>query len=158
MTSAGGERLRPSTPTVSVVVPVYGNEGSLPPLFDALLAVEQGLAQRGLGLELIFVDDGSPDGSLAPCFARAQAAAARHQGGQAVAELRRRARQQDRPPLRHRRVLHHPRRRPPGPPELILEMADLWLQGSKFVVCVREGREDSLRRVSSPGSTTGWCG
>jgi dolichol-phosphate mannosyltransferase len=30
------------------------------------------------------------------------------------------------------------------PPELILQMADHWLQGSKFVVCVREGREDSL--------------
>ncbi|HET9768118.1 MAG TPA: glycosyltransferase family 2 protein [Thermoanaerobaculia bacterium] len=129
-------------PTVSVVVPVYGNEASLPALFEALLAVEQGLAERGLGLELIFVDDGSPDGSLA-----------------VLRELKRR-----RPATtvvklaRNFGAVHASKtgfRYVTGgcftilaadlqdPPELILQMADLWLQGSKFVVCARQGREDS---------------
>lgn len=135
--------------TVSVVVPVYGNEGSLPPLFEALQEVEKGLAERGLALELIFVDDGSPDGSLA-----------------VLRELKRR-----RPATRVVKLarnfgaVHASKagfRYVTGdcftilaadlqdPPELILRMADLWLQGSKFVVCVRQGREDSpLSRLFS---------
>ena len=60
---AGTEAVR--GPTISVVVPVYCNEESLPLLFDALLGVEASLRERGLALELIFVDDGSLDGSLA---------------------------------------------------------------------------------------------
>ena len=144
--SASGESatplLAPANPVVSIVVPVYGNEGSLPPLFDALLAVERGLADRGLELELIFVDDGSPDGSLA-----------------VLRELKRR-----RPATkvvklaRNFGAVHASKtglRYVTGgcfavlaadlqdPPDLILQMADLWLQGSKFVVCVRQGREDS---------------
>ena len=49
---------------VSVVVPVYFNEQSVPALFDELAGVEQQLDQRDVGLELIFIDDGSTDGSL----------------------------------------------------------------------------------------------
>ncbi|HEV8240592.1 MAG TPA: glycosyltransferase family 2 protein [Thermoanaerobaculia bacterium] len=133
----------PAIPVVSVVVPVYRNEGSLPALFDALLSIERGLADRGLALELIFVDDGSPDGSLA-----------------VLRELKRR-----RPATkvvklsRNFGAVHASKtgfRYVTGgcfcilaadlqdPPELILQMADLWLQGSKFVVCVRQRREDSL--------------
>lgn len=135
--------------TVSVVVPVYGNEGSLVPLFEALQEVEKGLAERGLALELVFVDDGSPDGSIA-----------------VLRELKRR-----RPATRVVKLsrnfgaVHASKtgfRYVTGdcftilaadlqdPPELILQMADLWLQGSKFVVCVRQGREDSgLSRLFS---------
>ena len=50
---------------LSVVVPVYFNEGSLAPLHTELRSVEQELAGLGLELELIFVDDGSGDGSFA---------------------------------------------------------------------------------------------
>src|SRR5437867_3433058 len=49
---------------VSVVVPVYYNEGSLAPLLLELTAVEEQLKQIGMELELIFVDDGSGDHSL----------------------------------------------------------------------------------------------
>src|SRR5258708_31914626 len=49
---------------VSVVVPVYFNEHSLGPLFLELKKVEETLAESGHTLELIFVDDGSGDGSL----------------------------------------------------------------------------------------------
>jgi polyisoprenyl-phosphate glycosyltransferase len=128
--------------TVSVVVPVYGNAGSLPALFDALAGVEKGLHERGLGLEIIFVDDGSPDESLGLL----------------------RAYKSKRPPTkvvklsRNFGAVHASKtgfRYVTGdcflilaadlqdPPELILEMADRWLAGSKFVVCVREGREDA---------------
>ena len=50
---------------LSVVVPVDFNEGSLAPLHDELRMVEQELVGLGVELELIFVDDGSGDGSFA---------------------------------------------------------------------------------------------
>lgn len=49
---------------ISVVVPVYFNESSLPLLFEALEKVEEDLLTRKLSLELIFVDDGSHDNSI----------------------------------------------------------------------------------------------
>ena len=131
-----------STATLSVVVPVYFNEASLPLLFDALLEIEEGLRERGLGLELIFVDDGSRDGSFA-----------------VLREIKKR-----RPATkvvkltRNFGAVHASKtgfRFVTGdcfmilaadlqdPPELILQMADLWRQGAKFVICVREDREDS---------------
>jgi polyisoprenyl-phosphate glycosyltransferase len=47
--------------TYSVVVPVYGNEGTLPALLDRLETLNAGLNGT---LEVVFVVDGSPDGSL----------------------------------------------------------------------------------------------
>ena len=45
----------------SVVVPIYGNRGSLAALVDRLLALDE---SRGGGVEGVFVVDGSPDDSL----------------------------------------------------------------------------------------------
>lgn len=45
---------------ISVVIPVYNEEQSLPPLYEQLRVVLQNL---GLRHEIIFVDDGSTDGS-----------------------------------------------------------------------------------------------
>jgi glycosyltransferase involved in cell wall biosynthesis len=45
---------------ISVVVPVYNEEGNLPVLVPKLVGVLKGL---GLSYEMIFVDDGSSDGS-----------------------------------------------------------------------------------------------
>jgi dolichol-phosphate mannosyltransferase len=45
---------------ISVVVPVYNEEGNLPVLIPKLVEVLKGL---GLSYEMIFVDDGSSDGS-----------------------------------------------------------------------------------------------
>ena len=126
---------------VSVVIPVYFNAEFLEGLFSELLALEKGLGERGLGLELIFVNDGSGDnsGELLRAFKKRRPAtkiitltrnfgamAATKTGldfvtGDAVAAIG--ADLQD-------------------PPALILELADRWLAGSKFVVAARKGRRD----------------
>lgn len=49
-------------PDLSVLVPVYNNVGTLGELIDRLLAV---LEPMGFPFEMLFVDDGSRDGSLA---------------------------------------------------------------------------------------------
>ena len=49
---------------LSIVVPVYYNKDSLAILLQRLLVVEQQLLEKSIGLELIFVDDGSGDDSL----------------------------------------------------------------------------------------------
>lgn len=48
-------------PEVSVVVPVYNEEESLPCLFDSLYAV---MRRTGRAFEIIFINDGSGDGSF----------------------------------------------------------------------------------------------
>jgi len=47
-------------PDLSVVIPVYNEEENLPVLWEELRGVLEGL---GLAVEVIFVDDGSRDGS-----------------------------------------------------------------------------------------------
>ena len=47
---------------LSVVIPLYNEEGNVAPLCDALLAA---LAPTGLGFEIILVNDGSRDGTEA---------------------------------------------------------------------------------------------
>jgi len=126
---------------VSVVVPVYFNEGSLPKLFDELLSLEQTLLERSVGLEMIFVDDGSKDGSLARLLefksrrpdikviklsrnfgaVHCSKTGFRFVTGDAFMILA--ADLQD-------------------PPSLLVEMVDRWLNGAKFVICERLTRED----------------
>ena len=48
-------------PELSVVVPVYNEEDNLPRLYERLIAA---LDPTGLAYEIVFVDDGSRDGSL----------------------------------------------------------------------------------------------
>ncbi len=48
-------------PTISVVIPVYNERENLPVLYSRLSAVLEG---EGLSYEIVFVDDGSRDGSL----------------------------------------------------------------------------------------------
>ncbi len=127
--------------TVSVIVPVYFNEGSLPLLFDELMKVEAQLAEREVALELIFVDDGSGDDSfkvllqlrerrpatkvvkLARNFGAVHASKVglRFQTGDCFMWLA--ADLQD-------------------PPGLIIEMVEKWLNGSKYVIATRASRHD----------------
>lgn len=127
--------------TLSIVIPVYYNEESLPFLYEALVKLEHNLLQRDVALELIFVDDGSGDESFVELMKikrvrpatklvkltrnfgniRAEKTGYRHITGDCFCALS--ADLQD-------------------PPELIEQMVDYWLDGEKFVICVREQRED----------------
>lgn len=127
--------------TVSIIVPVYYNEQSLPHLFSELTRVEQTLAAQDVRFQLIFVDDGSGDGSygvlvgfkktrpdtvivkLARNFGAVQASKTglRYATGDCFLVLA--ADLQD-------------------PPELISTMLDHWRKGAKFVMCVRSKRSD----------------
>jgi glycosyltransferase involved in cell wall biosynthesis len=127
--------------TLSVVIPVYFNAESLPVLFAELKDVEHKLRARGVGLELIFVNDGSGDNSLEELLkikrvrgATKIVSLARNFGsfaalktgfgfvtGDAFVLLT--ADLQD-------------------PPEQVLAMADKWLEGHKFVISARASRDD----------------
>lgn len=130
-------------PTLSVVIPVY-NEPSLQKLLAELDKVRGQLKELGLGLELIFVDDGSDTRDslneliaykeqqsevrilrLARNFGSFQAIKAGfgEVSGECFAMLA--ADLQD-------------------PPELLVEMAKRWQAGAKFVICVRGERDDPL--------------
>jgi polyisoprenyl-phosphate glycosyltransferase len=128
---------------LSIVIPVYYNEGSLPFVFKELQRIESLLAGRGLAMELIFVDDGSGDNSLQRLLAikgerpetkvvkltrnfgavHATKTGVQFVTGDAYVVLA--ADLQD-------------------PPELILEMVDRWLAGSKYVICARIRRGDQI--------------
>jgi dolichol-phosphate mannosyltransferase len=126
---------------LSVVVPVYFNEGSLPHLFGELQAVERQLPGLGMELELIFVDDGSGDGSYAELLKiKAERPATR------VVKL-----------ARNFGAVHASKTGMQfvtgdcflilaadlqDPPALVLDMVRRWQAGAKFVTCVREKRAD----------------
>ena len=128
--------------TVSVVVPVYFNEGSLGELADALAVVETELAALGLALELIFVDDGSGDASL-----QALLAIKHRRPATKVVKLTRNfgAVQASKTGFRFVTgdcflILAADLQ---DPPDLIVRAARMWLAGSKYVLCARSGRQDS---------------
>lgn len=132
-------RRRAVTPRLAVVVPVYGNEGSLSELYRRIVA-----AVDGLGVELVlqFVNDRSPDGSQAVLEALARrdsrvrvmllsrnhgsftaiAAGLAHTADCAAAVILS-ADLQD-------------------PPEMIPQMVAAWRTGAKAVLCARRRRED----------------
>jgi polyisoprenyl-phosphate glycosyltransferase len=128
-------------PTLSIIIPVYYNEESLPFLFDELLKIEKSLLEKSMELELIFVDDGSGDNSIRELLKIKQqrlatrvikltrnfgAVHASKTGFQFVTGdcfLILAADLQD-------------------PPELILEMVEKWQAGAKFVMATRSDRDD----------------
>jgi len=128
---------------ISIVIPVYSNSGSLPDLFKELILLEKKLKKIKLNMELIFVDDGSPDDSykilkqfkktrpnsklikLTRNFGAIHASKCgfKFVTGNCFTLLA--ADLQD-------------------PPVLIFEMAKKWLAGSKFVIYERVTRDDPL--------------
>jgi glycosyltransferase involved in cell wall biosynthesis len=132
-----------ATKMLTVVIPVYYNAGSLAHLFTALKGVERELDARGVGLELVFVNDGSRDSSLEELLkikherpATKIISLTRNFGtvaankigfkfvtGDAFAVLA--ADMQD-------------------PPEQLLPMVEKWLEGRKFVVSARASRKDPV--------------
>lgn len=128
---------------ISIVVPVYNNEGTLFSLFKEVQELEIILLKKNIILELIFVDDGSKDRSweviqkirsqrpstkiakLSRNFGanKCVKAGLQYVTGDAFTALA--ADLQD-------------------PPALIAEMVDLWQEGHRFVVCERKTRKDPL--------------
>lgn len=132
-----------SNKILSVVVPVYFNAESLPHLFDELTKVETQLLERNISLELIFVDDGSKDNSLA-CLLEFKS----KRPATKVVKL-----------TRNFGAVHCSKTGfkfvtgdafmivaadLQDPPHLLLEMTDHWLAGSKFVICERITRDDPI--------------
>lgn len=129
--------------TVTVIIPVYYNADSLPELFRQLLDLERALDERGVGLELIFVNDGSGDTSLRELLSIKRSrpetkviSLARNFGAVAASKtglsyvtgdafIYLAADLQD-------------------PPEQVALMVDRWLAGSKFTVSVRATRQDPV--------------
>lgn len=129
--------------TVTVIVPVYHNEHSLPELARELHAVEEQLGKRGLRLQKVFVDDGSGDASLERLleikrsyehvtvvkltrnFGAIQAVKAGLPFVEGDCFVFLAADLQD-------------------PPALILTLVDAWSSGAKYVVCARARRADPL--------------
>jgi dolichol-phosphate mannosyltransferase len=126
---------------LSIIVPVYYNAESLPDLFAELCNIETILLKKNIQLELIFVDDGSGDDSflellqikgkrpetkivkLARNFGAVHASRTglKYVTGDGFLTLA--ADLQD-------------------PPVLLVEMVERWVSGEKFVICVRQSRED----------------
>jgi glycosyltransferase involved in cell wall biosynthesis len=134
-------RVRPEDSTLSVIVPVYYNADSLPLLFDELRRFEGELAKLKMKLELIFVDDGSGDGSfdLLMGFRQQRPATkivrlSRNFGSPAAVRAAQHFVAGDcflylaadlQEPLDH-----------------VLEMLQHWLAGEKFVISARATRDD----------------
>lgn len=126
--------------TLSIVVPVYFNEASLPEAVPALLALEPQIP--GARLELIFVNDGSGDRSLDLLLDFR----ARHPGVIKIVSLTRN--------FGVNAALEAGFARATGdclagiaadlqdPPELLTELVAAWRAGAKSVYAVRETRDD----------------
>lgn len=127
--------------TVSIIVPVYYNEGSLIDLFHELSVLEKRLLETDISMELIFVDDGSGDRSL-----------------NTLLEIKDRREETIVIKLsRNFGALHAIKTGLQfatgdcftfiaadlqDPPELLIQMIELWKSGEKYIVAARRGRQD----------------
>jgi len=131
------------TKKLSIIVPVYFNEGSLPPLFERLQAIERQLRDIDMVLELIFVDDGSGDASLEALLRIKSARPATK-----VVKLSRNFGAVHASKCGFQFVTGHAfmilAADLQDPPELIMEMVAKWREGSKFVICERVSRDDPI--------------
>ena len=128
-----------TTPRLAVVVPVYGNEGSLVELYRRIVA-----AVSGLGLELVlqFVNDRSPDGSQAILEAlarddprvRVMLLSRNHGSFTAIAAGLSRTAECDAAVILSADLQ--------DPPEMIPAMVAAWRAGRKTVLCARRRRDD----------------
>lgn len=126
---------------LSIVVPVYGNAGSLPLLFEKLKQIEERLLIDDVSMDLIFVNDGSPDDSMSSLIdfkskrpATTVVKLTRNFGAVHASKCGLSFVKGDCFMLLAADLQ--------DPPELIFEMLKRWKAGSKFVTCERTSRSD----------------
>ncbi len=134
---------------IAVVVPVYREEKSVPALYRRLEKVAAGLPQ--MRWSYIFVDDGSPDGSLAALKELAKndpkvkvIGFSRNFGKEIALSAGVHAANHAHAVVCLDADLQHP-------PELIPEMVEAWLQGADIVATIRvsSAKQPLLRRLGS---------
>jgi len=126
---------------LSIIIPVYFNEGSLIPLADALAKIESKLVAIGISVQLIFVNDGSRDESLTRLLEikkrRPETIVMNHlanRGSMAAIKTGLAKVRGD--------CLTYLAADLQDPPELLFEMAELWQKGRRFVIRTRSTRSD----------------
>jgi glycosyltransferase involved in cell wall biosynthesis len=135
-------RTRSALMKVSVVVAVYQNEGAIAKTYERIQAVFAN-ELKGHEFELIFVDDGSKDGSLPEILdlrqqdARIKAITFTRNFGQMAAILAGFKEATGDAVINISADLQ-------DPADLIPQMVKMWRGGSEVVVCYRTGRSDSL--------------
>jgi len=128
---------------LSIVVPVYFNEESLPSLENALNRLESELSMEGFELELIFVNDGSLDKSLEKLkemkARRPNTIVLNHLSNQGSMSAIKTG-------LKYvsGNCFTYLAADLQDPPELILQMVKEWKMGERFVVRTRSSRADPL--------------
>lgn len=130
-----------SQKVLSVVIPVYFNAESLPLLFKELQWLEQQLNTRDVGMELIFVNDGSGDNSLEELLRIKKArpetkviSLSRNFGAVAASKTGFQFATGDALIIQSADLQ--------DPTEQIIVMVDHWLAGNKFVLSARASRGD----------------
>jgi polyisoprenyl-phosphate glycosyltransferase len=134
-----GKRKKPTQPALSVVLPVYEEKDNLPLLYTRLTAV---LDQAEPEYEIIFVDDGSRDGSLEILHEFAS-----HDARVIVVELARNFGHQ----VAVSAGLDHSRGEAviimdadlQDPPEVLPQFIKKWREGHDVVYAIRERRKES---------------
>jgi len=135
---------------LSLVVPVYNEEAAIGPFLNAMAGVLGQLEGRGYRLDLLFVDDGSTDGTLAALTAAAARDArirvlelSRNFGKEAALTAGLDAARGD--------ALIPIDVDLQDPPEVILRLVEAWEQGYEVVVARRTDRADDslLKRQSA---------
>ncbi len=127
--------------TLSVVVPIYYGENLIAPFGDAMDTVEQSLERLGVRLQLIFVDDGSPDMTMIELLEYK-----RRRPATLVVKLTRNfgAINASKTGLKFVTgdcftIMAVDLQ---DPPELLVEMVKRWQEGAKYVLCERTKRAD----------------
>lgn len=129
--------------TISIIIPVYFNEPSLPLLYNALVDLEKRLLEKNVATELIFVDDGSKDNSFTELLKikdqRPTTILVKHSRNFGVVRALKTG-------LRyaHGDCFTFLSADLQDPPQLIDQMVEHWLKGKKYVTCIRAKREDPL--------------
>lgn len=127
--------------SIAYVFPVYNEAGNLAALYDRLIEVTAGLAER-YRLEFVFVDDGSRDGSLAALDALRERdprvsiyAFSRNYGHQIAVTAGLDVADSDAVIVMDADLQ--------DPPEVSLELVERWENGADVVYAQRRSRQDS---------------